>query len=789
MTMEATEAEEGLRPVDATVLRVRPFESGWTILSVDRAGMPETWVGMMPEVKEGMPVRATGKWETHTQFGRQFKVATLIVKMPDAADPSSLATFLSKLVTGIGIRTTSRIVATLGADTIPALEGDPGRIAKVRGMSETKAKALCDEWQKHSVEGQLIVSLGRFGIKGAVAKRVIKRYGGRAVEMVEKHPFRLAMEVDGIGFKTADLIAKTVGIPHDSIERMEAGLLYTIEEKISSRGHCYTHREYLFDEAAKLLDVGDGPLSEGLIAAERNGRVVIEHPESDNPCIYLTNIYEAEVRVVARVKRLLSAPALLRKVEEMPIQDPMSVWDDFDDIDRLDSEPSPGRTYTMAPPALERVLAPEPHVLAEHGEKAIADFERTSKMTLAEKQREAVRAVMLHKVFVLTGGPGVGKSMTTKAILAALESAGFDVALCAPTGRAAKRLYEATGKQASTIHRLLEFHPEHGFQRNAGNPLQQTAILGDELSMTDVSLMANLLCAVDDGARLIIVGDVDQLPSVGPGAVLKDLIDSGVIPVVRLTEIFRQAAGSRIITNAHRVNNGEMPEKPVGESDFYWVERGDAEKAATTAIQIITDKLPGRGIPAKDAIVITPQRLGKAGVNVLNERLQAILNPVGDAVVLGKAPTQSFYRLGDPVMQLKNDYERGVWNGDVGRIVAVDSQKFTMTVELDDGKRVEYERKHFEHVRLAYASTCHKMQGCQKKAVIVLLMREHFMLLSRPLLYTALTRAEKLCVLVADTAAVKIALSETKRERRNTGLRERLQHAISETRKKDPCLS
>lgn len=775
--MSEAETEEALRPVDATVLRVRPFESGWTILSVDRAGMSETWVGMMPEVKEGMPVRATGKWETHAKHGRQFKVATLIVKMPDAADPHSLATFLSKLVTGVGIRTTNRIVAALGADTIPALENDPDRIAKVKGMTAEKAKALCEEWRKHSVEGQLIVSLGRFGIKGAVAKKVVKRYGGRAIDMVEKHPFRLAMEVDGIGFKTADLIAKTVGIPHDSTERMEAGLLYTIEEKVSGRGHCYTHREYLFDEAAKLLDVGDGPLSEGLIAAEQDGLVVIEHADSDDPRIYLTKIHEAEVRVVGRVHRILRAPALLRKVEENPVPDG---WDDFENIDRLESEGELPRTFMMAPPLVQRVPAPPLSALVEHGEKAIVDFERATGMALADKQKEAVRSVMRHKVFVLTGGPGTGKSASLKAILFALDAAGFDVAQCAPTGRAAKRMREATGKSASTIHRLLEYHPEHGFQRDSGNPLSATAIVLDESSMADVQLAAHLLDAVDDGARLIIVGDVDQLPSVGPGAVLKDIIDSGVVPVVRLTEIFRQAAGSRIITNAHRVNHGEMPEKPQGDSDFFWVERNDAEKAAATAIQIITDKLAGRGIQTKDAIVISPQRNGVAGVKALNERLQHVLNPDGSAVTVGKSPHQTVYRVGDPVMQTKNDYERGVFNGEIGWVVDVDAINIAMKVTIpgEPERDVIYERKHFDNVMLAYASTCHRMQGSQAKAVIVLMLKEHFMLLSRPLLYTAITRAEKLCVLVADTAAVRIALSETKRERRNTGLRERLQRTL-----------
>lgn len=753
--------------VDATVVRVRTHgDGGWTILSVDRGGMPETWVGIMPELKEGMPVRATGAWEKHEKFGRQFKVQTIIVKMPDAADPGALAHFLAKLVPGIGIRTTTRLVETLGAETILALEGnDIPRLAAIKNMSEERAKHLCEEWQKHSVEGQLIVQLARYSIKGAVAKRVVKRYGGRALEVVQHHPFELAMEVEGIGFKTADLIAKAVGIPHDSVERCESGLLYAFEEKVSSRGHCYTFRENLFEAGAELLEVADGAMADGLTAATEHGRFVLEG-DAHNPRIYLAGIYDAERMVAWRIKRLLLSPAILRKVEAMPMSDEPDVLDEVEPVED---------GVVDAPPLAE---------LVTHGHRAIAEFESGTGMVLAEEQRVAVETVMSAKVFVLTGGPGVGKTATTKAIIHALSTAGFEVACCAPTGRAAKRVTEATGRRASTIHRLLEFHPEHGFQRNASRPLQATAIVADEMSMTDVSLMANLLAAVDDGARLIIIGDVDQLPSVGPGAVLRDLIDSGVLPVVRLTRIFRQAAGSRIITNAHRVNRGQMPEKPQGESDFFWIERTDAEKAASTALQIVTQKLTGRGISARDCVVICPQRSGKAGVHALNAQLQAVLNPMGAAVTVGKAPKQTVFRVGDRVMQLKNDYERDVYNGDMGWVRAVDQGKTTMTVQVDrpDGlpQEVVYERKHFDNVTLAYACTGHKLQGGSAKAIIILMLREHYMLLSRQWLYTAISRGEKLVCLIADTKAVAIAVSETKREQRNTGLRERLQAALAD---------
>lgn len=759
--MTEAQPSEAEKPLDAIVTRVKSFDSGWAILSVERAGMPETWVGMAPDLKEGMPVRATGEWVKHDKFGSQFKFASLIVKMPDAADPGALATFLSRLVPGIGIRMTTHLVEALGADTIPALERNAydliGAVKGIRGKhADEHSKALCEEWQKHSVEGQLIVQLARFGIRGSVAKKVVKKYGGRAAQMVAEHPYILAMEVDGIGFKTADVIAKSVGIPHDSTVRMEAGLLYTFEEKVSSRGHCYVYRESLFDHAATLLEIGDGPLSDGLAAGVESGRFILEGA-TDNPQIYLAALHRAEVRVAARLARLLTAPAILRIRDGMPLDDM-----DFEGED----DPAPLREE-----------APAAEVLAQHAEKAILSFEKQKGMTLAPLQKEAVRLVMREKVFVLTGSPGCGKTSTLLAIISALESAGFDIAMCAPTGMASKRMAQATGRQATTIHRLLGFNPEMGFTKNAANRLSQSVVICDESSMVTTSLAASLLEAVDDGARFIFVGDVDQLPSIGAGAVLRDVIESEAVPVVRLTQIFRQAEGSRIITNAHRVNRGEMPEKPTGVSDFFWVERNDAEKAANTVIEVVTTKMAGRGFSARDCMVISPQRRGAVGINALNARLQEALNPSGPCITFGKAPHQTIFREGDRVMQTKNDYEREVFNGDTGWIKSVDADKKTMLVRVDE-RDVLYEKKHFEHVSLAYACTGHKMQGGQSKVIVVVMLREHFMLLSRPWLYTSLTRSEKFCVLIADTAAVATALSETKRELRNTGLKERLRRAV-----------
>ena len=724
-------------------------ETGWTVMIVDRAGMPENWVGVMPRVSEGMSVRATGTMESGGKWGPQFRVQSLIVNMPSASDPDTLSGFLAKLVPGIGERLAWRIVDTLGDATIPALENDPDKIATVRGISLEKAKELCAEWQKHSIEGQLIVQLARFGLRGALAKKVLKTFAGRAIEVCEKEPYLLAIEVDGIGWKTADTIAKAVGVPLDSVTRMEAGLLHTFDEKVASRGHCFADQGKLLGHASELLGLGVDKLLTGVEALEQRGRIV-----RDGAKLYLSGLYRAEVRVAERLARLVVAPAILRRWQPDPM-DPMG-----DGIPEQDVPPD------------ER--------MGELAADAIDAFERGAGSALADIQRDAVRTAMLRKVLVITGGPGTGKTTCSRALIHALDMAGFDIALAAPTGRAAKRLSEATGRPASTIHRLLEFDPREGrFTRDATRPLEQTAVLIDEVSMLDVALAAHLLEAIDDGARLIFVGDVDQLPSVGPGAVLRDLIESCALPVVRLTQIFRQAEGSRIITNAHRVNRGEMPERNItGESDFFWIERTEAEGARGIALRVITERLQNRGISTRDAIVISPQKSGVAGVHALNKALQEALNPSGPCLTLGKAPKETVYRVGDRVMQLKNDYERGVYNGDMGWVTMVDGEKTVLAVDVD-GREIVYERKHFEHLAHAYACTGHKMQGAQAKAVIVIMLREHFMLLSRSWLYTSLTRGEKLVVLVSDPEAVRMAVSETRRELRNTGLKERLVAACS----------
>lgn len=710
--------------VDAVVVRVKRHmpETGWTVMDVDRAGLPELWVGIMPEMREGLPVRATGKIETHATFGRQFKVSSIVTRMPEATDPEAVARFLSKLVTGIGDRLARRIVDALGADTIPCLEGMPeqlARVAAVRGVGDKLARALSDEWRKHSVEGQIMIGLARFGIRSHIAKRVMKKYGGRSMEVCEKRPYLLALEVDGIGFKTADAIAKVMKTPPDAIDRIEAGLMYSFDEDFASRGHCYATREALIEAAAKLLDLDEGIVADGLgpltpEAVEQGRKSYVDdgYAVLEGARVFPTQIHRAEVRVATRLARLLKAPALVKlcRPDPMAVADAL-LEDDVADIGR-DVLASMGIASPIQRTDLNEVGEPErpapPEVrLVEAGEDAIRRYEETTGMVLAETQKEAVRLAMRSKVMILTGGPGTGKSATSRAILFALMDSGFDVSLCAPTGKAAKRLQEATGFPASTVHRLLGYKPDLGFTYRPGNPLPRTAVLVDEASMCDVQLMANLLDGLHDGARLVIVGDVDQLPSVGPGAVLRDLIDSEIIPTVRLTEIFRQAAGSQIIINAHRVNQGLPPLLDADkDSDFFWIQRSDHASALATTLKIVTERLEKRGISTRDCMVISPQKAGKVGINALNERLQAVLNPSGTGLVISERHG-IVWREGDPVMQTKNDYEREVFNGETGCIKQVDGQANRMMVDVD-GRDVVYERKHFDNVTLAYACTVHK---------------------------------------------------------------------------------
>jgi exodeoxyribonuclease V alpha subunit len=535
--------------------------------------------------------------------------------------------------------------------------------------------------------------------------------------VVQRSPYRLALEVKGVGFKTADRLAHALGISHDHPERCQAGVIHVLEE-LSEAGHVYVPREELVPRVAQLLEVGEEHIEVALDSLYASERVVL-----DGRAVYLTYLHRAELDVTAAIQRLRSAPV-------------------------------------KAIPGVEA---------------AIAAFEKRGNLQLAPSQRRAVELAVSERVAIITGGPGVGKTTIIRAIVSVFQSKRCDVRLAAPTGRAAKRLAEATSHEASTLHRLLEFEPRSAdFQRNAERPLEADVVMVDEASMIDLALMRSLLVALPPKARLVIVGDSDQLPSVGPGAVLRDLLDSGIVPTVRLSEVFRQAESSGIVVNAHVILRGEMPETagpdaPSG--DFFIVPRKTPEEAAETVRELVAVRIPRRfGLdPRKDVQVLTPMHRGPAGTAALNEVLQQALNPEGPALdVRGQK-----LRLGDKVLQTRNDYDHEVFNGDVGVITAVDPEERKLSVRFDSTE-VVYEEGEIEALTLAYAMSVHKSQGSEYPAVVFPLLTSHFVMLAKSLLYTGVTRARKLCVLVADPKALSLAVSDARREERRTRLAERL---------------
>jgi exodeoxyribonuclease V alpha subunit len=576
-----------------------------------------------------------------------------------------------------------------------------------------------------------MVFLQAHGASVALAARIVRRYGAGAMNVVSRDPYRLALEVHGVGFKTADRVAASLGVPADSPQRMQAGLLQVIHD-LTEAGHAWTFEANLMGHATQMLGV-DGEdtavrerLGHALRALELAGRAVVEEVDGER-AVYGAPIHAAEVRLAARLAEIARAP-----LRELP-----GVAD------------------------------------------AIGAFEARAGVELAPEQRHAVSEAARRQLLVVTGGPGVGKTTIVRAILAILERARVPVCLAAPTGRAAKRMSEATGREACTVHRLLEFEPKSAtFKRDRRRPIEAGAVVLDEASMLDLPIADSLAQAVAPGTRLLLVGDVDQLPSVGPGAVLRDVIASGVVPCVRLQQIFRQAARSLIVTNAHRINDGQTPiaAAPGTQTDFFVVERRDPERARETILELVTSRIPHKfGLdPVRDVQVLTPMNRGPAGAVALNDALQASLNPAGPALVRGART----YRAGDKVMQLRNDYEKNVYNGDVGLVSSIDPEESSMVVRFED-RDVAFDAGEIDDLVLAYACTVHKSQGSEYPAVVVPLLTTHFVMLSKNLLYTAVTRGKRLVVLVCDPRALELALSRQRREDRRTLLASRVAQALA----------
>jgi exodeoxyribonuclease V alpha subunit len=705
--------------LNGQVLRVT-FENEATsfrVLRVEVDGRGSlTAVGHFQFVAAGAHVRMTGDFVRDPRHGDQFRVQTLV-----CIEPNTLEGIEKHLaaggIPGIGAGFARRIVAAFGLETLKVLDNEPQRLDEVAGLGEQRKADLLKYWQEQRGLQQLTLLLHTYGLSGQLARRILERYGDRSAQVLQTSPYRLAMEVRGIGFKTADRIASSLGISSDHPERAQAGV-YQVLSQARDQGHVYLERSNLAAQAAALLEIDSGFTEAAIGALWGSGRVVVEDDR-----VFLSSSHQREVQLCQDVLRVLSFGA----------------------------------------PSLERAQV------------ALAEFEAEAGIVLAPQQRQAVEAVAHHKLVVITGGPGVGKTTLVRAVLRVFDAARLTTSLAAPTGRAAKRLSEATGRQATTLHRLLEFDPKRGgFVRSSDNPLPAQALVIDEASMLDLPLAAALFSAVPDPARVVIVGDVDQLPSVGPGAVLRDLIDSTRVCVVRLDEIFRQVGGSAIVRNAHAILAGQPPKggTDAGQgSDFFIIERNDAEQAMRTIEELIVRRIPQRfGFdPRTELQVLCPMHKGVTGTLHINQLLQAQLNADGPLLRVG----EQAFRVRDKVMQLKNDYEREVFNGDIGFISEVDEEERSLCVDFD-GRSVAYSGAELDDLTLAYATSIHKSQGSEYPVVVVPFLMTHFPMLSRNLLYTAVTRARRLCVLVADPRAVRLALSEVRKEQRNTGLAQRL---------------
>lgn len=696
-------------------------ESGFCVLRLKARGHRDlvTTIGHAAMISAGEWVTASGEWVNDRTHGLQFRARFLKTSAPTSLD--GIEKYLgSGMIRGIGPVYAKRMVKTFGKDVFDLIEAEPERLREVEGIGPKRAAKITSAWADQKVIREIMVFLHSHGVGTARAVRIFKTYGTDAVQVMSENPYRLARDIRGIGFRTADMIAEKLGIEKTAMIRVRAGISYALTEAMSD-GHCGLPLEELIPLARKLLEVPD-ELIQTAIELETTDGTVAADTVSDTSCVFLSGLYHAEKGIADRFRHLVSNP--------LP-------WPDID------------------------------------ADKALPWIEKKTGLTLAQTQTEAIRLALCSKVMVITGGPGVGKTTIVNSILQILAAKAVTLLLCAPTGRAAKRMKEATGMEAKTIHRLLEIEPKSfGFKRNEENPLECDLLVVDESSMVDVSLMHSLLKAVPDRAAVLIVGDIDQLPSVGPGQVLADIIGSGAIPVVRLTEVFRQAAQSKIITSAHRVNRGQMPDlaKPDGESDFYFVPAEDPDQAVTRILEMVKSRIPKRfGLdPIRDIQVLCPMNRGGVGARSLNIELQAALNPSGNNKVERFGST---FAPGDKVMQIENDYDKEVYNGDIGYVEGVDIDEGELTASFD-GRTVTYLFGELDALVLAYAATIHKSQGSEYPAVIIPVLTQHYAMLQRNLLYTGITRGKRLVVLVGQRKAVAIAAKNVSGRRRWSKLNE-----------------
>jgi len=708
-------------------------ENGYSVLKVRVKGYDDlvAVVGNLLDANVGSVLSVEGDWKVDSRYGRQFAAQKWEETLP--ATVYGMEKYLgSGLIKGVGPKFAKLIVQKYGTDTFEVIEENVQALKEIPGIGPRRVRMIAESWARQKEVKNVMVFLQEHGVSTAFAARIYGQYGNESIARMRENPFQLADDIWGIGFRTADCIGEKLGFGKESYVRLRSGVMYTLSE-LADQGHVYATREQLTQRAAALLEAEEPSIVMTLDQMLKDKDLIREDQVREEDAVYLPPFYYAEIGVAGRLRRLASEPAGDR------------LW-----IRLLEARRKSGNDNLSVD---------------------VGRIEQAVHMTYDQVQADAIRKAALAKVMILTGGPGTGKTTTTQGIIAAYRAYGLEVLLAAPTGRAARRMSEATGLEARTIHRLLECKPPEGYQKNGENPLKGDVLIVDECSMIDIVLMNALLKAVPDSMRLVLVGDTDQLPSVGAGNVLRDVIESGAFPVVRLTRIFRQALESRIIMNAHRINAGQLPDISNGrDTDFFFLSREEPEQAVAEIVDLVKRKLPARyGVSSSVIQVLTPMQRGAAGAPSLNLALQEALNPAGE----GLRRSGFVYRQGDRVMQVKNNYDKEVFNGDIGRIETVNPGERTLKVDFE-GRLVEYDQTELDELVHAYAATIHKAQGSEYQIVVMPILMSHYVMLQRNLVYTGITRAKKILVMVGTKKALAYAVQNVTVTGRNSMLKERL---------------
>ena len=735
--------DKNTETLEGTVTRVvfNNSDNGWTVIRLQRSdnNQEETATGTLENIAVNTPVTLHGNWEENKRFGKQFRTISYMTHTPKTE--IGIEAYLgSGLLPGIGRELAKRIVQIFGTKTVDILNKDPYRLLEVSGLGKKKVDRIAKTWKEnHSIHDAMVFLQGH-GISNTYALNIYKKYRDKTMAVIKNDPYQLIQDIIGIGFRIADTIAQQVGIEKDAPERLQAGLVYMLRQS-QTQGHLYLPKEELKQHSAALLAVDITSLDEPLDVLERNHQMIKEKLIDHGYCYYMPELHQAETYSAEHLAMLVNHPPSLYP----------------SDVDQ--------------------------HIKA---------FEQSRHIALAKEQRRAMKAVSRDNCIVITGGPGVGKTTTIRGMLHILSKQHKTVCLAAPTGRAAKKLEEATGHPAQTLHRLLEFQPRQNmFLRNADMPLEVDTAIIDEASMLDIRLFSSLISALPSDAQLILVGDIDQLPSIGAGSVLKDIIQSDVATVIKLIQIFRQAQTSNIVVNAHKINQGELPDlspKTVspeqdttqdGDSDFFFIERSEAKTAQQTIVDLVSDRIPTRFNfdPLNDIQVLCPIHRGEAGTMALNLELQKRLTPI-DNHDLSITRGELSFRVGDKVMQTRNNHDKNIFNGNIGVIRYIDKKSKAVSIEFQDQQQHNYTLEELDQIIHAYAISIHKSQGTEYPAVVIPLLNQHYIMLQRNLLYTAITRGKALVILVGSTSAVLRAVKNNDTQKRYTWLEHRLRDAL-----------